>query len=118
MKWAERARKLRTELFALYLAARHPGTPWYAKLVVAGFVAYAITPVDFVPDAIPILGLVDDLIFVPIAIALAVRFVPTPVLAECRAVAHERLAVQPRWSWLAVLGVWAALAAAGVVIYM
>ena len=67
MKWAERARQLKTELYALYLAARHPGTPWYAKLVVAGFVAYAITPVDFVPDAIPILGLVDDLIFVPIA---------------------------------------------------
>ena len=99
MKWAERARKLKTELFALYLAARHPGTPWYAKLVVAGFVAYAITPVDFVPDAIPILGLVDDLIFVPIAIALAVRFVPDEVLAECRIKAHERLSALPKWSW-------------------
>lgn len=102
MKWAERARKLKTELYALYLAVRHPGTPWYAKLVVAGFVAYAITPVDFVPDAIPILGLVDDLIFVPIAIALAVRFVPDPVLAECRATAHERLCALPKWSWRAL----------------
>lgn len=102
MKWAERARKLKTELFALYLAARHPGTPWYAKLVVAGFVAYAITPVDFVPDAIPILGLVDDLIFVPIAIALAVRFVPDAVLAECRRTAHERLSALPKWRWRAL----------------
>jgi uncharacterized membrane protein YkvA (DUF1232 family) len=103
MKWAERARKLKTELFALYLAARHPGTPWYAKLVVAGFVAYAITPVDFVPDAIPILGLVDDLIFVPIAIALAVRFVPDQVLAECRMTAHQRLASMPKWRWRSLL---------------
>ena len=67
--WRERARRLKVELFALYLAARHPQTPWYAKLVVAGFVAYAVTPVDLVPDAIPILGLIDDLIFVPLAIA-------------------------------------------------
>ena len=69
--WAERARRLKVELFALYLPARHPQTPWYAKLVVAGFVAYAVTPVDLVPDAIPILGLVDDLIFVPLAMAAA-----------------------------------------------
>ena len=67
---------MKTELYALYLAARHPETPWYAKLIVAGFVAYAVTPVDFVPDAIPILGLVDDLIFIPLAVALAIRFVP------------------------------------------
>jgi uncharacterized membrane protein YkvA (DUF1232 family) len=102
MKWAERARKLKTELYALYLAVRHPGTPWYAKLVVAGFVAYAVTPVDFVPDAIPVLGLVDDLIFVPIAIALAVRFVPEEVLAECRSTAHERLSALPKWTWRSV----------------
>jgi uncharacterized membrane protein YkvA (DUF1232 family) len=99
MKWAERARRLKTELYALYLAARHPRTPWYAKLVVAGFVVYAITPVDLVPDAFPVLGLVDDLIFVPIAIALAVRFVPAEVLAECRMKAHERLCALPKWSW-------------------
>ena len=117
MKWAERARKLKTELFALYLAARHPGTPWYAKLVVAGFVAYAVTPVDFVPDAIPILGLVDDLIFVPIAIALAVRFVPAPVLEECRPQARERI-LQSKSSWLLIAAVWASLAAAGVLIHM
>src|SRR5688572_6334915 len=61
--------KLKRELYALYLAARHPDTPWYAKLVVAGFVAYALTPVDFFPDVIPVLGLIDDLIFVPLAIA-------------------------------------------------
>ena len=67
---------MKIELYALYLAARHPKTPWYAKLIVAGFVAYALTPVDFVPDAIPVFGFVDDLIFIPLAVALAIRFVP------------------------------------------
>ena len=111
--WRERAKRLKTDLFALYLAARHPGTPWYAKLVVAGFVAYAVTPVDLFPDAIPVLGIVDDLIFVPLAIAAAVRIVPAPVLAECRRRAQERV-LQTKTPWVAVAAVWAALAAAGI----
>ena len=111
--WVERARRLRVELYALYLAARHPQTPWYAKLVVAGFVAYAVTPVDLVPDVIPILGIVDDLIFVPLAIAAAVRFVPAGVLAECRARAQERVALQSS-GWMLMLGVWALLALLGI----
>ena len=115
--WAERARRLKVDLHALYLAARHPGTPWYAKFVVAGFVAYAVTPVDLVPDAFPILGLVDDLIFVPLAIALAVRFVPEAVLAECRGRAQERMEKSSS-SWILVALVWAALAAAGVALHI
>src|SRR5574339_29308 len=117
MKWAERARKLKTELYALYLAARHPGTPWYAKFVVAGFVAYAVTPVDLVPDAFPILGLIDDLIFVPLAIALAVRFVPDAVLAECRGRAQEKM-VSSKVNWVLLAALWAALAAAGVALHI
>ena len=85
----ERARKLKVELIALALAARHPQTPWYAKFVVAGCVAYALTPVDLIPDALPIVGFIDDLIFIPLAIALAVRFIPAPVLADCRARSRE-----------------------------
>jgi uncharacterized membrane protein YkvA (DUF1232 family) len=111
------ANKLKRELYALYLAARHPDTPWYAKLVVAGFVAYAITPVDFFPDVIPVLGLIDDLIFVPIAIALAVRFVPAAVLAECRGRAEEKM-VSGRTNWLLIAALWAALAAAGVAFHI
>ena len=117
-RWAESARQLKVELFALYLAARHPQTPWYAKLVVAGFVAYAVTPVDLLPDAFPILGFVDDLIFVPIAIALAVRFVPSPVLAECRGRAQERVAIASNKPWLVMVAVWTALAAAGIALYI
>jgi uncharacterized membrane protein YkvA (DUF1232 family) len=116
--WRQRAQRLKMDLFALYLAARHPQTPWYAKLAVAGCVAYAVTPVDLFPDAIPILGIVDDLIFVPLAIALAVRFVPAPVLAECRSQAQHRAATQSRSSWLLIAAVWAALAAAGIALYI
>lgn len=102
----------------MYLAARHPQTPWYAKLVVAGFVAYAVTPVDLVPDAFPILGFVDDLIFIPLAVALAIRFVPSSVLAECRMRADERVAALSKASWVTIGAVWAAATAAGVVLYL
>lgn len=105
---------MKTELYALYLAARHPETPWYAKLIVAGFIAYAVTPVDFVPDAIPILGLVDDLIFIPLAVALAIRFVPSAVISECRLRAQKRVAALPKASWLTMGAVWAAATALGI----
>ena len=104
-----RARQLKIELIALVLAARHPQTPWYAKLVVAGCVAYAVTPVDFIPDAIPVVGIIDDLIFIPLAIALAVRFIPVPVLADCRARSHEieaRALRMSRAAWAAVALAW------------
>jgi uncharacterized membrane protein YkvA (DUF1232 family) len=85
--------------------------------VVAGFVAYAVTPVDLFPDALPILGIVDDLIFVPLAIAAAVRFVPATVLAECRARAQGRVALHST-PWLLIVAVWAALGAAGIAFYI
>jgi uncharacterized membrane protein YkvA (DUF1232 family) len=105
----QRARQLKIELIALALAARHPRTPWYAKLVVAGCVAYALTPVDFIPDAIPVVGLIDDLIFIPLAIAVAVRFIPAPVLADCRARSYEIEARAPRLgrtAWLLICAAW------------
>jgi uncharacterized membrane protein YkvA (DUF1232 family) len=104
-----RVRQLKIELIALALAARHPRTPWYAKLVVAGCLAYALTPVDFIPDAIPVVGLIDDLIFIPLAIALAVRFIPAPVLADCRTRSHEIEARAPRLgraAWLLIGAAW------------
>jgi uncharacterized membrane protein YkvA (DUF1232 family) len=113
MRWRERARRLRTELYALALAARHRRTPWYAKLAVAGLVVYAVTPVDFVPDIVPVLGLVDDLIFVPLAIAVAIRLVPPAVLAECRAAATERAAAS-KVNRRLIIGLWAVLAALGI----
>ena len=110
--WKERARRLKTEMVALSLAVRHPATPWYVKLVVAGAVAYAVTPVDFFPDALPILGFVDDLIFIPLALGLAVKFVPAHVLADCRNRAAE--VVVPRSAGLLLVGGWLVLAALGI----
>ena len=101
---AGRARALKRELVALALAVRHPSTPWYGKLVVAGCVAYALTPVDFIPDVIPVIGFIDDLIFIPLAIALAVRFIPAPVLADCRA---RSLVIGIAWvATVALAAVW------------
>lgn len=90
-KLKRRARDLKTETFALYLAARDPGTPWYAKLLVAGIVAYAFSPIDLIPDFVPVLGYLDDLILLPLAITLAIKLVPHAVLADCRARAQQAL---------------------------
>jgi uncharacterized membrane protein YkvA (DUF1232 family) len=82
-------RYLKRETYALYLAARHPATPWYAKLFVAGVVAYAFSPIDLIPDFIPVLGYLDDLLLIPLGIVIALKLIPPNVLAECRARAKE-----------------------------
>ncbi len=97
----QRARHLKAETFALYLAARDPRTPWYARLLIAGIVAYAFSPIDLIPDFVPVLGYLDDLILIPIGIALAIKLVPNSVLAECRARAQETLQNGKPVSWLA-----------------
>jgi uncharacterized membrane protein YkvA (DUF1232 family) len=110
-----RARQVKIDLIALSLAARDPRTPWYAKLIVAGAVAYALSPVDLVPDFIPVIGLIDDLIFIPLALALAVRFIPDEVLADCRARAGEIAARRTsRKAGIVIVSIWIALAALGV----
>jgi uncharacterized membrane protein YkvA (DUF1232 family) len=107
-----RARQVKVDLIALSLAARDPRTPWYAKLIVAGCVAYALSPIDVIPDFIPVIGLIDDLIFIPIALALAVRFIPHEVLADCRRRAGE--IAERRTSFAAaavIIAFWIALGA-------
>ena len=110
----QRARHLKSETLALWFAARHPGTPWYAKLLVAGIVAYALSPIDLIPDFVPILGYLDDLILIPLGIVVAIRMIPGPVLEECRARARERMAsTRPvsRVAALVIVAVWIAAAA-------
>jgi uncharacterized membrane protein YkvA (DUF1232 family) len=110
----QRVRHLKGETFALYLAARHPETPWYAKLFVAGVVAYALSPIDLIPDFVPVLGYLDDLVLVPLGIAVAIRMIPPPVLAECRARAQQAMAGEKPASRLAaavIIGIWLLLAA-------
>jgi uncharacterized membrane protein YkvA (DUF1232 family) len=85
-----RARALKQEAFAIYLAARDPRTPWYAKALVFFVVAHTFSPIDLIPDFIPILGYLDDLIITPGGLWLAVRLIPPEVLAEARVTAATR----------------------------
>ena len=113
-EFKQRARRLRAETLALYLAARHPGTPWYAKLFIAAIVTYALCPIDLIPDFIPILGYLDDLLLLPLGIALAIRLIPHPILAECRAQAHEVIVngkPVSRVAGIVVVLIWVALTA-------
>jgi uncharacterized membrane protein YkvA (DUF1232 family) len=82
--WQQRARQLKIEIFTLYLAYQDPRTPWYAKIFVACILGYAFSPIDLIPDFIPILGYLDDLILIPLGIVLALKMIPSPVLAESR----------------------------------
>jgi uncharacterized membrane protein YkvA (DUF1232 family) len=86
-KWKQWARAVRRDAHALYLAARDPRVPWYAKAVAIMVAAYALSPIDLIPDFIPVLGYLDDLIIVPLGIALVVRMIPPPIMAEHRAAA-------------------------------
>jgi uncharacterized membrane protein YkvA (DUF1232 family) len=123
--WRAWARALKRDTYALYLAVRDPRVPWYAKALAAAVVAYALSPIDLIPDFIPVLGYLDDLLLVPLGLALALRLIPAPVLAECRREASSRLAagagagisragaagIVAVWLLLAALAVWLILRA-------
>ena len=83
------ARGLKVEVYALYLAYRDPRVPWYARVFAAVVVGYAFSPIDIIPDVVPVLGYLDDLILVPLGVALAIKMIPPHVLAECREKARE-----------------------------
>jgi uncharacterized membrane protein YkvA (DUF1232 family) len=84
------AKALKRDVVALWLAARDPRVPWYAKATAGAVAAYALSPIDLIPDFIPVLGYLDDLIIVPAGIWLAVRMIPQPLLAEFRKRAETR----------------------------
>jgi uncharacterized membrane protein YkvA (DUF1232 family) len=107
------ARAIRRDGHALWLAARDPRTPWYAKALAAGIAAYALSPIDLIPDFIPVLGYLDDAILLPLAIMLAVRMVPAEVMAEHRATAAAAMS-RPisRLGAVFILAVWVSVAAA------
>jgi uncharacterized membrane protein YkvA (DUF1232 family) len=111
--WSERVRRLKAEVRALYLAARHPRTPLVAKLVAAFVAGYAFSPLDLIPDVIPVIGYLDDALLLPLGIWLAIRLIPGDVLDECRRQAAE-VPMSPRGRIAAgvVVAVWLALAIA------
>ena len=89
--WHNRVRELKRDAFALYLACKDPRTPWYAKLLAALVVGYVFSPIDLIPDFIPVLGQLDDLILVPLGILLVRRMISTDVMNDCRHRAEEEI---------------------------
>lgn len=82
--WKQRVRQLKKETYAIYLACKDPRVPWYARVFAGFVVAYAFSPIDLIPDVIPILGYLDDLVLVPLGIILVLKMIPPVVLEECR----------------------------------
>ncbi len=109
----DRAREMRNETLAISLACRDPRVPWYARALAAVIVGYALSPIDLIPDFIPVLGYLDDLILIPLGIALLLRMIPVEVMEEAREAARKRFASgSPRSRILAALIIAAAWAAA------
>jgi uncharacterized membrane protein YkvA (DUF1232 family) len=111
-KWIRRARKFKLDAHALYLACRDSRTPWYAKAFAALVVGYAFSPIDLIPDPIPLVGHLDDIILVPLGVWVASRMIPADVLAECRQRASASHPKKPRsrWAAAAVVTVWVVVA--------
>jgi uncharacterized membrane protein YkvA (DUF1232 family) len=86
-----RAVALKREAYALYIAARDPRVPWYAKVFMGLVLAHTFSPIDLIPDFIPVLGYLDDLIVVPLGIALALKMIPAEVMIDARRQAEELL---------------------------
>jgi uncharacterized membrane protein YkvA (DUF1232 family) len=118
--WKRQAWRLKRETYALYLAIRDPRVPWYAKALAVCVVGYAFSPIDLIPDFIPVVGYLDDLILVPLGVALVVRLIPPPVLADCReratATLHGKVTdwAAARIAMVIIIAVWALLAIAGI----
>jgi uncharacterized membrane protein YkvA (DUF1232 family) len=87
--WKRRARQLSAQTYALYLAYRDPRTPWYAKVFAALIVGYVFSPIDPIPDWIPVLGLLDEMVVVPVGVLVAAKMVPPQVMEECQEKARE-----------------------------
>ena len=106
-RWRQHARRLKTETLALYLACREPRTPWYARVVAALVVAYAFSPIDLIPDFVPVLGYLDDLLLLPLGIALVLAMIPPEVMADCR-VRARAMEERPtsRVAAVVIVGIW------------
>lgn len=100
------ARAVKRDVVALWLAARDPRVPWYAKAVAGMVAAYALSPIDLIPDFIPILGYLDDLLIVPLGILLAVKLIPKPVMTDLRERALDQRKPTSRAGLVAVILIW------------
>ena len=110
--WKKKAKQIKREIHAVYLAMKDPRTPWYARVLAAVIVGYAFSPIDLIPDPIPILGYLDDLVLLPLGILLLVKIIPTEVLDECRAKATSFDSNKKPKNWIAgsiIIAIWVGL---------
>ncbi len=109
--WKRRAKELKIEVYALYLAYKDPRVPLFVRIFVALVVGYAFSPIDLIPDFIPVLGYLDDLIIVPTGIAIALKLIPADVMTECReksrAVAAQGKPIN-KIAAIVIVGIWLA----------
>jgi uncharacterized membrane protein YkvA (DUF1232 family) len=116
-KWKQWARTIKRDAHALYLAARDPRVPWYAKALAIAVAAYALSPIDLIPDFVPVLGYVDDLIIVPTGIALVIQLIPSEIMAEHRDMATAAQDRPVSWvAGIAIVTVW--IAAIGLTVWI
>jgi len=101
--WKTKSKQLRSEVVALYLAYKHPRTPWYAKALAALIIGYVLSPIDLIPDFIPVVGYLDDLIIIPAGIALLIKIIPGDILEECRTKARSDLLNRKSKHWVAAI---------------
>jgi uncharacterized membrane protein YkvA (DUF1232 family) len=107
--WKQRVRQLKQETYAIYLACKDPRVPWYTRVFAGFVVAYAFSPLDLIPDFIPILGYLDDLVLVPLGIILVLKMIPPAVLVECRQKAEVAMGEGKPTNWIAagvIVAIW------------
>jgi len=110
----KKAKDLKQEVHALYLASRDPRTPFLCKFLVAIIIAYALSPIDLIPDFIPVLGYLDDLILIPLGIGLAIKMIPNTIMVECREKAKLTTENRNPTNWIAgiiIVFIWVTLTA-------
>jgi uncharacterized membrane protein YkvA (DUF1232 family) len=111
-KWKAKARKLKREVYALYLVSKDRRVPWYARVVAVAVVAYAFSPIDLIPDPIPVIGYLDDLILIPLGIALVIKLIPAEVMQDCREKAALTMQAGKPKNWVAggiIILIWVGL---------
>jgi uncharacterized membrane protein YkvA (DUF1232 family) len=117
--WKQQVKRLKLEIYAIYLVYQDPRVPWYARLFAAGVVGYAFSPIDLIPDPIPILGYLDDLILIPLGIILTLKMIPLEVMVECREKAQLVISQGKPTNWVAagiIIAIWILLAALAIAV--
>jgi uncharacterized membrane protein YkvA (DUF1232 family) len=113
--WKQRTLDLKREVYALYFRYRDPRVPWYAKLLAIGLVGYAFSPIDLIPDFIPVLGYLDDLVLIPLGVMAIRALIPAAVLAECRQRARHLEGKPRNWTAAAIIvTIWLGLTVAAI----